>query len=199
MIIKKKSALRDLLRDLFSVFYLRQRDVSLNFNFVLQNGQSWRIVFEILNLGRISHCFDAHSKLRNSRFPSIFCVLIQNNTEGGGGGGGGGGLPRNNFPLNKTSWKHLNTKKFPAEAHSVIPSVNFLIKTVNIWWSWTRTNLVPNFLPVAALWENEKTQGTRLGESPQYPGIQIRIRIPATHPHPKILKVTSPSRALYLP
>ena len=99
MIIKKKSALRDLLRDLFSVFYLRQRDVSLNFNFVLQNGQFWRIVFEILNLGRISHCFDAHSKLRNSRFPSIFCVLIQNNTEGGGGGGGGGGgYPDINFP-----------------------------------------------------------------------------------------------------
>ena len=77
---------------------------------------------------------------------------------------------RYNFPLNKTSWKHLNIKKFPAEAHSVIPSVNFLIKTVNIWWSWTRTNLVPNFLPVAALWENKKTLGTRLGESPQYPG-----------------------------
>ena len=143
---------------------------------------------------------------------------------------GGGGLPEYNFPLNKTSWKHLNTKKFPAEVHSVFPSVNFLIKTVNIWWSWTRTNLVPNFLPVAALWENEKTLGTRLGESPQYPGgggvlphigcigmcrcevygfqlvysvsgsgIQIRIRIPAEHPHPKIPKVTSPSRALYLP
>ena len=88
MIIKKKSALKDLLRNLFSVFYLRQRDVSFNFNFVLQNGQFQRIVFEILNLDRISHCFDAHSKLRNSRFPFIFCVLIQNDTEGGGGGGG---------------------------------------------------------------------------------------------------------------
>ena len=139
MIIKKKSALKDLLRNLFSVFYLRQRDVSFNFNFVLQNGQFWRIVFQILNLDRISHCFDAHSKLRNSRFPSMFCVLIQNNTEGGGGGGG---LPRYNFPLNKTSWKHLNTKKFPAGAHFVIPSVNFLIKTVNIWWGRGWVNLL---------------------------------------------------------
>ena len=137
MIIKKKSALKDLLRNLFSVFYLRQRDVSFNFNFVLQNGQFQRIVFEILNLDRMSHCFDAHSKLRNSRFPSIFCVLIQNNTEGGGGG-----LPRYNFPLNKTSWKHLNIKKFPAEAHSVISSVNFLIKTVNIWWGRGWVNLL---------------------------------------------------------
>ena len=47
---------------------------------------------------------------------------------------GGGGVSRYNFPLNKTSWKHLNITKVPAEAHSVIPSVNFLIKTVNIWW-----------------------------------------------------------------
>ena len=88
-------------------------------------------------------------------FLLFFCALIRCNTEGGGGGGGG--YPDITF-------------QFPAEAHSVIPSVNFLIKTVNIWWSWTRTNLLPNFLPVAALWENEKTLGTRLGESPQYPG-----------------------------
>ena len=154
MIIKKKSALKDLLRNLFSVFYLRQRDVSFNFNFVLQNGQFWRIVFQILNLDIISHCFDAHSKLRNSRFPSIFCVLIRYNTEGEGGGGG---YPDITF-------------QFPAEANSAIPSVNFLIKNVNICWSLTRTNLVPNFLPVAALWENEKSLGTRLGESPLYPG-----------------------------
>ena len=116
MIIKKKSALKDLLRNLFGVFYLRQRDVSLNFNFVLQNGQFSVTVFQILNLDRISHCFDAHSKLRNSRFPSIFCVLIRYNTEGEGGGGGYQGI----------------TFQFPAEAHSVIPSVNFFIKTVNI-------------------------------------------------------------------
>ena len=30
-------------------------------------------------------------------------------------------------------------------------------------------------------------------------GIQIRIRIPAAHPHPKIPKVSSSPRALYLP
>ena len=150
---------------------------------------------------------------RTPVFLLFFCVLIRYNTEGEGGVG----YPDITF-------------QFPAEAHSVIPSVNVLIKTVNIWWSWTRTNLVPNFLPVAALRENEKTLGTRLGESPQYPGgggvlphigcigmcrcevygfqavysvsgsgIQIRIRIPAAHPHPKIPKVTSPSRALYVP
>ena len=62
------------------------------------------------------------------------------------------------------------TFQFPAEANSAIPSVNVLIKNVNICWPLTRTNLVPNFLPVAALWENEKSLGTRLGESPLYPG-----------------------------
>ena len=71
--------------------------------------------------------------------------------------GGGGGYPDITF-------------QFPAEANSAIPSVNFLIKNVNICWSLTRTNLVPNFLLVAALWENEKSLGTRLGESPLYPG-----------------------------